>query len=213
LRQFEVSTNSFLVTGLDNGIQSRELNAGAAAVTQGNHDLEIGVTNFHERVATTFLLPGDVPVLPGTYEWTNVNLFAESSRFRPLSVSAEIICCSFFAGSSLASELAATWQPSRFFGMTASHEWNRLEMPTGDVDIHIASLTGNVTFTPDMQLAIQAQYDNISEAFGLLARYRWEFRPGTELLVAFGQAAVIPSTGFDAQRSQLTVRLGHTFQF
>jgi hypothetical protein len=130
-----------------------------------------------------------------------------------LSVKAEIACCSFLNGSSITTVLSADWRPNRFFGVLATHEWNRLDMPAGDVGIHIATMSANITFTPDMELAVQAQYDNISEAFGLLARYRWEFRPGTELLVAFGQAAVIPSTGFAAQRSQLTVRLGHTFQF
>jgi hypothetical protein len=64
-----------------------------------------------------------------------------------------------------------------------------------------------------MQIAIQTQYDNISESFGLLARYRWEFTPGSELLIAYGQAAAIPSGHIIAQRSQLTVRVGHTLRF
>jgi hypothetical protein len=35
-----------------------------------------------------------------------------------------------------------------------------------------------------MQLALQAQYDNISKNFGLSARYRWEYQPGNEIFVA-----------------------------
>jgi hypothetical protein len=74
-------------------------------------------------------------------------------------------------------------------------------------------VNATVTFNPDMQLALQSQYDNISESFGFLARYRWEFLPGDELLIAFGQAAVIPGTGFKAQRSLLSIRVGHTMRF
>jgi hypothetical protein len=77
-----------------------------------------------------------------------------------------------------------------------------------------------VNFTPDMQLVMQAQYDNISGNFGFLGRYRWEFRPGTELLVALGQTAYIPGTGLppagtsaEFQATQLSIRLMHTFLF
>jgi hypothetical protein len=213
LRQFGVDAGGYVVTGLDDIVQSRELEAGTSLITQNNHLFELRAINYFERVPELFVLPGDVPVPVGKYEWTNFSASFTTSRFRPISVSGEIICCSFYGGSSLQTSLSTTLQPSRFWGLTASHDWNRLEMPTGDVDIHIASITGTVNFNPDMQLALQAQYDNISESFGLLARYRWEFRPGEELLIAFGQSAIIPNSQVLAQRSQLTIRLGHTMQF
>ncbi len=75
------------------------------------------------------------------------------------------------------------------------------------------TILANVNFSPYMQLDVQAQYDNISEEFGFLSRYRWEFAPGDELFVAFGQAAEIPGARFVAQRSLLSVRIGRTFRF
>ena len=86
-------------------------------------------------------------------------------------------------------------------------------MPTGSVDIHVVEVATVVNFTPDMQLALQAQYDNISQDFGFLARYRWEYLPGSELFVAFGQSALIPDSRFVAQRTQASIRLGHTLRF
>jgi len=213
LREFGTTANAFIVTGLDNRLQSRELDAGILGLTRNNHSFELGLTNFREEIDTGFLLPGDVPVPAGRYDWTNVRAMFETSRFAALSVSAEVACCSFYNGSSLETVLSAEYRPNRFYAITASHEWTGLDLPGGDVDIHVGTVNATVTFTPDMQLALQTQYDNISESFGFLARYRWEFRPGTELLVAFGQAAIIPYSGFEAQRSQLTVRLGHTLQF
>jgi hypothetical protein len=64
-----------------------------------------------------------------------------------------------------------------------------------------------------MQLALQAQYDNISENFGFSARYRWEYAPGDELFIAIGQSAIFGNQGFIAQTTQATVRLGQTFRF
>jgi hypothetical protein len=91
--------------------------------------------------------------------------------------------------------------------------WLIHQSATGDVDIHLFSVDSVVNFTPDMQLAVQAQYDNISRNFGFSARYRWEYQPGNEIFVALGQAAMIVNNQFIAQTSLLTIRLGHTFRF
>lgn len=67
-------------------------------------------------------------------------------------------------------------------------------------------------FTPDMYLRSQLQYDNISKNFELSLRYRWEFEPGSELLVVLGEDATIDA-GYRSQSSVLSVRLGRTIRF
>jgi hypothetical protein len=111
------------------------------------------------------------------------------------------------------------YRPSEVFEMEASYQPNFIRLPTGNVDIHVGTIDAIVNFTPDMQFAMQTQYDNISGSFGFLGRYRWEFRPGTELFVALGQSAFIPGTTIhqgmppEIQTTTLSVRLGRTFQF
>ena len=74
---------------------------------------------------------------------------------------------------------------------------NFIRLPTGNVDIHVAALAGIVNFTPDMQLALQVQYDNMSGNFAFLGRFRWERAGGKrKLFIALGQAAIIPGTTF-----------------
>jgi hypothetical protein len=68
------------------------------------------------------------------------------------------------------------------------YEATFIDLPAGSVDIHVVEVDSVINFTPEMQLALQAQYDNISQSIGLLAGYRWEYLPGSELFVAFGQA-------------------------
>ena len=213
LRQLQVSADNFFVTGLDDVLQSRENGLRIAATSQRTHQFSIGITNIFENVAEPFFLPDDVIVPVGKYNWTNFSARLQTSRSWPLSLGAVVLCCSFLNGSSLETTVQANFRPNRYFEIAASHEWTRLRMPNGDIDIHIASLNAIVTFTPDMQLAVQTQYDNISQNFGLLARYRWEFIPGSELLMVFGQAATIPNARFVAQRSQFTIRVGHTLRF
>ena len=104
-------------------------------------------------------------------------------------------------------------RPGPIFEFIPTYEGTFIDLPTGKVDIHLATVDSVINFLPDMQLALQAQYDNISENFGFSARYRWEYRPGDEFFVAIGQSAMISNQGFVAQSTQGTIRLGQTFRF
>ena len=123
-------------------------------------------------------------MLPRTYEWTNVNFNADVRTFngRLLTLQADVTCCSFYDGSAVVTRVTLIFRPSTYFEITATHEANLIDLPTGKVDIHLATADAAINFTPDMQIALQAQYDNISENFGFSARYRWEYRPGNETL-------------------------------
>lgn len=213
MRELQFSTNNLFITDLNDVLQSRENSFAVEIITHGNNLFSLGVTNFFEGLSESFVLPGDILVPAGKYDWTNFNAAIQTTRIYPLSARAEVSCCSFFNGDGLETSIEAVFRPNQYYALEALHEWTRLKMPNGSVNIHISSLNAIVTFTPDMQIALQTQYDNISESFGLLARYRWEFTPGSELLIAYGQAATIPSARFIAQRSQLTIRVGHTLRF
>ena len=213
LRELQFSTNNFLVTDLNDVLESRQNGFEVEAITQRNKLFAIGATNYFENVSDAFLLPDDVPVPIGKYNWTNVVARMATSRIFPLSARARVECCSFYNGTSIDGTVELIYRPNKYYEIEAAHQWTYLDMPNGTINIHVASLNTTVTFTPDMQIAMQMQYDNISQSFGLLARYSWEFIPGAELLVAFGQAATIPTSRFVAQRSQLTVRIGRTLRF
>jgi hypothetical protein len=79
--------------------------------------------------------------------------------------------------------------------------------------IHIISVSGGMNFTPDMQIALQAQFDNISRSFSFSAAIAGNIEPGNELFVSLGQNALIPGTTFEPKTSQVSVRLGHTLAF
>ena len=106
-----------------------------------------------------------------------------------------------------------SYRPNQFYELQATYDPSFIDLPGGDVDIHVGALAGIINFTPDMQFQMQAQYDNISENFAFLGRYRWEFRPGSEIFIALGQGAIISNSQFLAQVTQFSFRIGHTLRF
>ena len=213
LRELALTTDDDVVTGLDGHLQTRSNKASLEVLTAATDRFFLNAYSNFEDVPTPFNLPGSVPVPAGRYSWQNVGARVQSSFSRSIAVTAEVTCCSFYDGDEVVSDVQVSWRPNAYFEFVPRYQYSDIRLPGGTVNIHIVSLSSVVNFTPDMQISLQAQYDNISTGFSFLGRYRWEFRPGDELFIAYGQSAVIPGTHFVAQSSQLSVRLGHTFRF
>jgi hypothetical protein len=169
-------------------------------------------------VPEDFVLPRGVVATAGTYEYTRIGTRSNTSQGRPLSLRLDADCCGFEGGKQANVTASLEWRPTRYVVLAASQTRRRLEVRSGDsVTIYISSLNVNANLTPDMQIATQAQYDNISENFSFFARYRWEPRPGTEILVALGESADVPAddfpTTYRSANTNATLRVGHTFRF
>jgi hypothetical protein len=206
-----VTENNF-ITDLDNHLETRKSTLRVDMETQSVDRFSLNVSNYFESVPAQFNLPGNVPILAGDYNWTNFGGSIETSTVRMLAASAEFECCSFYNGEGYETTLELAFRPNQYFELSTGWTGTFLDLPTGAVDIHLLTADSVVNFAPDMQLAMQAQYDNISKSFGFLARYRWEFRPGSELFVALGQSAFVPYHQVVFQTTQFSIRLGHTIR-
>ena len=213
LFELMVSGRVQAVTSLDNNVETRESTAALELESRNNDILNFRAVNHFENIPALFDLPGGVAVPAGDYEWTTVGGFIQTSQGRFIAVRAEGNCCSFYDGDGVEGVFQVNLRPNQYFEAVASYRPTFLDLPGGSTDIHLISLEGTLNFTPDMQLAAQVQYDNISQSFGSLLRYRWEYAPGSELFVALAQSALIPGSHFSARRTQFTVRLSRTFRF
>jgi hypothetical protein len=213
LNTLEFGANVELVTDLTGALESRASDVLVRTRSRAGDQLTVRLVNSFENVPALFFLPRSVPVRMGTYDWTAVNVGVRTFNGRLLTLQADVTCCRFYDGDALVTRLNLIYRPSTHFEINVGHEANAIDLPTGAVDIHLGTADAVVNFTPVMQTALQAQYDNISENFAFSARYRWEYRPGNELFVGAGQSALISGRRFLGQTTQATVRLGHTFRF
>ena len=213
LRTWSVTTRHQYFTNLHGGLESREDRIGTEVLTTSDHDVSVELVNSFEHLDATFLAPRDVPVSRGSYDWTNLFFHWQTSVAKPIALLSEITCCSYYNGRNVQGHFKLNYRPNQYYDLQLTYDPSFIRLPTGNVDVHVVSLDGVVNFTPDMQVGIQAQYDNISESLGFLARYRWEFLPGSDVLIAIGQSAIIPGTDFRVKTTQASIRVTHTLRF
>ena len=212
-RWLDVATSWYVVTGLNNHLESRENGVWTGVSLRSTDEFYLRAFDDYEDVPATFKIAGKVPVAPGRYHWTNGSFYTQTSNARPINGKLEVLCCSYYGGRQLKTTLQLDMRPNAIFQFDPKYVFTHLEMPTGRLDIHALSLSLITNFSPDMQLYTEAQYDNVSERFAFSLRYRWEYEPGQELFAAFGQSAFIPGEEFVSRSTQAIIRLGHTFRF
>ena len=206
-----------IVTDLDNNIETHKLSLLTGARNRIGDELKVQASNLREVINQPFLIAGELPVPLGDYHFNQFYVVLNSSNSRKLIADVEVTCCRIYDGDYLGLNTILEFRLSKYFRLTAKHNMEKFEMPSGKLTVHIGSLDSSINFTPDMQIDTQMQYDNISERFSFSARYRWFPRPETEVFIAVGQTADMKSNNFpghfDADQTQVTVRLGHTFRF
>jgi len=213
LRTIAVDTQHVVTTNLSGRIDTRDEALQVQFTTTSDHSFYATVRNNFDRLVKPFVLPHNVIIPAGAYTWNNFNTHTAIARSLPWAVHMDVICCDYYNGTMLRVSPDLRFRPSEYLEMNLSYDGQFIHLPGGSVNINVFTVDGLINFTPDMQFAIQAQFDNISESFGFLGRFRWEFRPGSEILIALGQSALIPGTDFQFQTTALSVRIGHTLRF
>jgi hypothetical protein len=192
-------------------LESRQSEIGSEILTASDHDVSIEAVNSYEHLSAPFAAPRNILVPTGRYDWTNVMVHWQTSVALPLSLLGT--CCSYYNGSNVQGHFQLNYRPNQYYELQTTYDPSLIRLPAGEVDIHVLSVNGVINFTPDRQVGMQAQYDDIRESFGFLARYRWEFLPGSDILIALGQSALIPGSQFRPKTSQASFRVTHTLRF
>ncbi|MFM9862162.1 MAG: carbohydrate binding family 9 domain-containing protein [Micropepsaceae bacterium] len=214
IRTWNLGTFYNFVTDLNDHLETRENGVFFELQTQDTDMFEIVLFNNLEDIPFSFFLPRGVLIPAGEYEWNAAVINVNTSIGRPVSGGISIRCCDWFGGRRFGASTYVNWRPDTTWEIGANHQFIAIALATGDVEIQVYGLNVGLNFTPDMQLRTQIQYDNISQAFGLSARYRWEFEPGSELFASLGESGdLIDGRHYTSSTTQMSVRIGQLMRF
>ncbi len=216
-RNIDVWAWSAVTTDLGLSTESREHGASFEGSLTTSDYWGVSFNQWFERIDEPFDLPGDVTVENGDYWFQTASLRLGGANSRVLSPRFEVECCNIFDGDFLRLKGNLRWRPAPVFSLEWNNSWRRIELKTGTTEIYVTGLEGIITFSPDMQLRTEVQYDNISGNVNVFSRFKWEFSPGSELFIGVGHNADMPARDFanefSSNVSTVTVRVGRTFSY
>ena len=90
---------------------------------------------------------------------------------------------------------------------------NWVDLPEGNFDTRLGSIRVNYTFSPRMAVSSFLQYNSRSDSFSSSVRFRWEYEPGSDFFIVYGEGREdLSLTPFLANRS-LAVKFTKLFRF
>jgi hypothetical protein len=91
---------------------------------------------------------------------------------------------------------------------------NRVELPQGRFTARLFSARATFSFSPSLFLASLVQYNSSNSLFSTNVRLRWEYRPGSELFVVYGDNRdTLAPRPIALQNRSVLIKLTRLFRF
>ena len=152
-----------------------------------------------------------IPV--GTHHWNMMQTQVGTARSRVVDVNLRWRHGGFLTGLSDDYRINLGWRPSNRLQFTLAQLWRDVRLPQGDFDVLSSSARVSYTFTPDLQVSLLGQYDNISESLGANFRIKWTHRPGTDFYFVINQGYDLSDDAFRPTAGELSVKGNWTWRY
>lgn len=214
LRRYYLSYEGEVVTDLSGNLQSETHTLTPAGLLfESAEYLEFSLEHSSDVPSEEFEISEGVVIPADDYSWTRGVVVLETATKRSVSFTHELSFGDFYDGTRVENSSEITWAPSKHFASIVGHTKQSVELPQGDFDIKLASLTALINFTPDFTWSNLVQYDNISDSMGINSRLIWEYKPGAKVFLVLNQSYLDETTGFVRQQSDTTIKLSSIFRF
>ncbi len=214
LRQYFLIYEGEYVTNLSNELESsKHILTPLSFVFESSDRVYFRLENNFDAPLNDFEISDSVIISSGDYEWNRGIFGIETATKRMVNMTHELSFGSFYNGDRTENRTELNYLPSKHFGTELSYTLQNVELPGGDFDIKLASLTALVNVTPDFTWSNVVQYDNISDTLGINSRLIWEYRPGKRVFLVLNQSYLDERTGLVLKQMDTTLKLSSILRF
>jgi len=182
-------------TSSTGAFETRRIEARSETEFQNGDLFSFEFRNNREDVATPFLVAGDLEVPVGSYNFNNFEVRYQMGLQRKFSGSLGFLHGGFYGGTRTEYQLGqGRIEINRHLSLEPQIQINRLDTPFGNVTAKLISARLNWTLTPRMLVSALSQYNSTTSRLSTNVRFRWEYRPGSDLFVVYGDSRDTLST-------------------
>jgi hypothetical protein len=194
-------------------VESRDQQAAFRADFTNGDRTQIEVSRTYEAIKQPFTLAKGVRVPVGGYSFQQVQGSVTFGPQRKVSGTAVAMHGSFYDGTvtEVGWRSRVEFLPQFYAEPTVTV--NHVDVPWGRGYSNLVSSRLTYTLTPRMFVSGLVQYQSRLDAVSTNARFRWEYRPGSELFVVYSDGRTTLSRGIpDVQNRSFVVKVTRLFQ-
>jgi hypothetical protein len=195
-------------------VESREQRGRFIVELESSDELTLEAAQQFERLEEAFEVARGVFVAPGTYDFGSVTASYEMGQQRPVSGTVAVSHGSFYDGTiTSAGFTSGRVVVSNQLSLEPSLTVNWLDLPGGPVTQVLARARADYAFTTRMFASALVQYNSTDRVFNSNLRFRWEYRPGSELFVVWTDERDTTGRGPALRNRAFVVKMTRLFRF
>ena len=213
VRRFNYEAAIDYITDGDRRLENRTVRAGLRTEMQSGDSWSVGYNRDFEFVAIPFTIAGtEVP--GGAYHTSTVRGQYTLGTQRRISGEISAARGSFYGGDRTDVGYRGRAELTPRISVEPGIAVNWVDMPSGRFTATLVSTRATVTFTPRLLTAALVQYNSTSNLVTTNVRFRWEYRPLSELFVVYSDGRDTLERGFPGVINRgFTVKLTRLFRF
>jgi hypothetical protein len=184
IRKFNLESGLEYITNNDEQLENRQARVGLRTEMQSGDSWNLQYARDFEWVDEAFTIVG-LQLPGGAYHYSTIRGGYTLGTQRKISGEISAARGSFYDGDRTELTYRGRAEISSRVSVEPTVSVNWLDLPTGSVTATVASGRGTLSFTPRMLVATLIQYNSAGHLVTTNIRYRWEYRPGSELFVVY----------------------------
>jgi hypothetical protein len=186
VRRLTTQASLNYTTNTQNRLDTRE-GVGRFETEFTNSDVaSVTYTDSFERLVRPFVISPGVVLPVGTYDFHTTRIGYTAGQQRPVSGELVYEFGPFYNGDRQTIALnSGRIQVTPQVSLEPSFSINWVDLVQGSFTAKVVRTRGTYTITPRMFVSGILQYNSAGNSFGSNVRFRWEYRPGSELFVVY----------------------------
>jgi hypothetical protein len=215
VRKFSYEAMFSYITNGDGMVENRAHRARFGTEFQNSDKLEIDYEQGYEAFDEAFRIARGVIVPAGGYDADNMRVQWTFGEQRRVAGTWNFEKGPFYGGDRTAIGYSAariTVTPQ--IAVEPAFSVDRVTLPYGDFTAKLVSSRATYTVSPLMFVSGLVQYNSSNHSLGANVRFRWEYRPGSELFVVFNEGRDTTLRGFpELQNRAVVVKVNRLFRY
>jgi hypothetical protein len=167
--------------------------------------LNLWYNDHFDRVQDDFVLNG-VVIPAGDYEFGEWRFSFESNPAKGIYYRARYAPQGFYGGERKEALLTFGVRVSDRLSTEGTYTRNDVDLPNGDFVTDLGSLRVDLALSPTMTIRSVTQYNSSTDQFSTSARFRWTYRPGSDIYLVYDELRRDPDTMEEYKSRSLIVK-------
>jgi len=215
VRRYLFEGASEYVVNRGNDVESSRNVAHFLTEFQNSDQFVFDFNNNYELLLRPFVVSPGVAILPGEYPFNNVTTSYAFGQQRRISGTVALQAGQFYNGDIRSLTISgARVALMKQFSLEPGLTLNKVTLPAGDFTNTLIRTRIDYGFSALMFLSALVQYGSADRAFSSNLRFRWEYRPGSEVFVVYTDERDTTGQGYPGLKNRaFVVKVNRLFRF